>query len=202
MKKLLALTVLLCSIFCVFSCNTGNNTPARIPVADGGVSFSEFVKAAANNSAVKTAEITTTEVSSYGELTATLDITYSTDGSSVIEYSIDRYGSDDEAYIVTDEGVVECDKNGNYTADGNVNNVIAGNSFALNLDEYKLNDARIEGSVLYAKVFSADTEAVLGVKINATVTVAIVINSGKIISVSAEYILGGKEISVECEYGF
>ena len=207
MKKLIAMLIALSCVFCTVSCdNNGGTKPPSIPTSDGGASFSEFVKAASEMNAVKTASIETTlENATKGELVSLLNITYQDDGSSVVEYSIDRYGdlSANEEFIETDIGRVECDANGNYVgANDTVGNVIANGAFALNLDEYKLNDAKIEGNMLYAKVFSDDTAAVLGVNIKATVSIIVVIADGKITALSAEYEKDGNRVNVKCQYGF
>lgn len=207
MKKLLAMIIALSCVFCVVSCDDGGgNPPPQIPVFDGGVSFSEFVKAAGQMNSVKTSSIETKAGNANsGELVSLLEITYAEDGSSVVEYSIDRYGNPDldEDFIVTESGSVSCDANGNY--DGGtelVGSVIANGAYALNLDEYKLNDAKIEGNMLYAKVFSMDTQAVLGVEIKATVSVVVVITDGNITTLSAEYTKDGNHVSVKCQYEF
>ena len=207
MKKLLAMLIALTCAFFTFSCNEdGGKTLPPIPVSDNGVSFSEFVSAVDAMGAVKSATIETTVKNELkGELVSALDITYAADGSSVIEYSIDRYNDDLSSgggFIITDTGAVSCDKNGAYSAPDFVGSVIANGAYALNLDQYKLNNARIEGSILYAEIFSMDTLAVLGVKIDATVSVAIVIADGNIVALSADYVKSGNQVSVRCSYGF
>ncbi len=212
MKKLLAMIVALSCIFCIFSCNStdddGNKTNApSIPVSEGGVSFAEFVSAVEGMSSVKTSSIKTSYTTEgKGTLESVFSIAYNTDGSASMEFTTERYGSlaNDEDFIVT-EGpfVVECDKNGNYSLDGVASgNVMASGAYRLNLDQYKLYDARIEGNVLYATVFSTDTADVLGTQIVATVSLSVVINGGKITALSADYIINGSWVSVKCEYGF
>lgn len=217
MKKLLAIILALSCILCVFSCDSGNNgdddngggttLAPEIPVSQGGVSFSEFVSAVAAMSSVKTSVVNTTfKTEGKGELESVFEIAYNTDGSSTVEITRDRYGnlSAGEDFKVT-EGpfTVECDKNGNYEIDGVLaGNVIASGAYSLNLDQYKLVDARIEGNVLYATVFSSDTAAVLGVEIAATVSLAVVVQNGKIASLSAEYVKNGDTVKVRCSYGF
>ena len=156
MKKLLAMIVALSCIFCIFSCNnTGgddNNTTnaPNIPVSEGGVSFAEFVSAVEAMASVKTSSIKTAYTTDgKGTLNSVFDIAYNTDGSASVEFTTERYGSiaNEEDFIVS-EGpfVVECDKNGNYSLDDVASgNVIASGAYRLNLDQYKLYDARIEG---------------------------------------------------------
>lgn len=208
MKKLIALFIAISCLFCVVSCNDGGDNPPsapEIPVSEGGISFSEFVKATAATAAPASAVISTSRENDYGTLEAVLNITYAQDGSLVIEYERERYGSivAGEDNIVTETGRVTCDKNGNYSDGGELaGNVVASGAFALNLDEYKLNDARIEGNILYATVFSADTEAVLGINLAATTLIAVTIVDGKISTVSARYTKGGADIDVRCDYGY
>ena len=206
MKKLLAMIIALSCVFCVVSCDNGSNPPPQIPVSGGGASFSEFADAAGQMNSAKAARIETKVGNAGdGELVSLLEITYAEDGSSVIEYSIDRYGNADlnEDFIVTESGNVSCGADGSYNGgDDLVGTVIASGSFALNLDEYKLNDAKIEGNMLYARVFSMDTEAVLGVDIAATVSIVVVITDGKITTLSAEYVKNAKQVSVKCQYEF
>lgn len=219
MKKFLAMLLVLSSIFCIFSCNNNNNdggnegnngggtNAPEIPVSDGGVSFSEFVAALSAMSSIKTSSVKTTFISEgKGQLVSEFDISYNADGSATVEFTKQRYGdlNADEDMVVT-EGpfVVDCDKNGNYTLNGELaGNVIANGAYLLNLDQYKLNNARIEGNALYATVFSTDTKAVLGVEIAATVSISVVVQGGKISSLSAEYVKNGDLVKVSCEYGF
>lgn len=216
MKKLLAMIIALSCILCVFSCdnsggdeggnNNGNTTNApEIPVSEGGTSFAEFVSATAAMSSIKTSVVKVKFISTNkGELESQFAISYNTDGSSTVTITKQRYGSIGEDYIVT-EGpfTVECDKNGNYELDGVLTgNVIANGAYVLNLDQYKLYDARIEGNALYATVFSSDTADVLGVEIAATVSISVVVQNGKIATLSAEYVKNGEKVQVKCEYGF
>ena len=91
----------------------------------------------------------------------------------------------------------------NYSDGGELaGNVVASGAFALNLDEYKLNDARIEGNILYATVFSGDTQSVLGINLAATTLIAVTIVDGKISTVSASYKKGGADIDVRCQYEY
>ena len=206
MKKLLAVLIAVSCLFCIISCDQTQGDTPDIPVSEGGVSFSEFVKAAADTASPESSVVTTKLESSYGTLKSVLSIEYAADGSSVIVYNGQRYGSLalGEAYIVDEDPItVTCDKDGNYSDGGElVGNVVASGAFALNLVEGKLRDAKIEGSILYATVFSADTAAVLGVNLGATVTIAVAIKDGKIGSVSVSYRDGTDKINVECEYGY
>ena len=138
-----------------------------------------------------------------GTLKTVLEIDYNDDGSFVIEYEKDRFGNITlgEEFKVTETGAVECDKDGNYSDGGAlVGNAIVSNAFSLNLDAKKLNDAKIEGNVLYATVFSNDTGAVLGVDLGATAIVAIIINNGNITSISASFMSDGDPVDVKCDY--
>ena len=113
MKKLLALLVVISSLFCIFSCTQpAAPTVPEIPVSEGGVSFSEFVKATAATQAPKSAVVSTKRENEKGELNAVLNIAYNADGSFVIEYEKERYGSilNGEDDIVTETGTVSCDK--------------------------------------------------------------------------------------------
>ncbi|MBO7196136.1 MAG: hypothetical protein J6V80_02260 [Clostridia bacterium] len=202
MKKLLALLVIISCLLLSVSCTP---TTPEIPVSEGGVSFAEFVSAATATSSPKASVIETERQSDKGTLTAKIEISYNTDGSSVIEYTYDRFGSISlgEDFIVTESETVSCDKNGNYSDGGAfTGNVIASGAYSLNLVESKLRDARIEGNILYATVFSYDTAAVLGVNLGTTVLITVTVNNGKIDLVSATYNKGADKISVECEYAY
>lgn len=212
MKKLLAIIIAISCMLCVFSCDNssdsgddGKTNAPQIPVSEGGTSFSEFVSAAGAMSSVKTSVVKTKFISpNKGVLESKFEISYNTDGSSTVTITKQRYGNIGEDRIVTEAPfTVECDKNGNYQIDGTTaGNVIASGAYAINLDQYKLYDARIEGNVLYATVFSSDTATVLGVEIAATVSVSIVVQNGKIASLSAVYLKNGETVDIKCEYGF
>ena len=203
MKKLIAALITVSCLLLIVSCSqTPDNTP-KIPVSEGGVSFAEFVKAAGGTASPASAIINTKSESDLGVLNAQLVITYAADGSSEIEYVKDRYGkiSAGEDLIVTEAGSVSCDANGNYSDGGEfVGNAVASGAYSLNLVESKLRDAKIEGNILYATIFSYETQAVLGINLGATTLVAITIKDGKIGSVSASYFSGTNKINVECEY--
>ena len=207
MKKLFAVLIAVSCLLSIISCGhtPGGNTN-DIPVSEGGVSFSEFVKAAAATASPKTSVITARLESSYGTLKSVLSIEYATDGSSVMVYNGQRYGSIalGEAYIVDEDPItVTCDASGNYSDGGELaGNVVASGAFGLNLVEGKLRDAKIEGDILYATVFSADTADVLGINLGATTSIAVAIKDGKINSVSVSYRDGADKVSVECAYGY
>lgn len=205
MKKLLAVLIAVSCLLCVVSCNQTPTTP-EIPTSDGGVSFSEFVAAANDTTAPKSSVVTIKLESDYGTLKSVLTVDYAADGSSVIVYKGQRYGmlSQGESHIVDEDPItVTCDANGNYSDGGElVGNVVASGAFALNLVEGKLRDAKIEGSILYATVFSVDTFDVLGINLGTTASIAVSIKSGKIGSLSVAYRDGADKINVECEYTY
>lgn len=207
MKKLLSILIALSCLVLAVSCGDTSSTkkPPEIPVSEGGVSFSEFVRAATNTAELTASQIKISRTSDVGTLEAVLKTEYNTDGSFVIEYERERFGkiADGEGFKVTEAGAVECDKSGNYSDGGElVGNVIVSNAFALNLDEYKLNDAKIEGNILYATVFSADTSAVLGVDLGATALIAITISGGNITAASVSFMSDGSTVDVKCEYSY
>ena len=206
MKKLLAILIALSCLVLAVSCSqTPTTNPPEIPVSEGGISFSEFVRAATNTAKLTASQIKISRTSDVGTLETVLKTEFNTDGSFVIEYERERFGkiSEGEGFKVTESGVVECDKNGNYSDGGEfAGNVIASNAFALNLDEYKLNDAKVEGNILYATVFSADTSAVLGVNLGATALIAITINGGNITTASVSFMSGGDTVDIKCEYNY
>ncbi len=212
MKKLLAIIIAISCMLCVFSCDNssgsgddGKTNAPQIPVSEGGISFAEFVSAAGAMSSVKTSVVKTKFTSpNKGTLESKFEISYNTDGSSTVTITNQRYGNIGEGFIVTEAPfTVECDKNGNYQIDGTpAGNVIANGAYAINLDQYKLYNARIEGNALYATVFSSDTAAVLGAEIAATVSISLVVQNGKIATLSASYVKNGDTVEVKCEYGF
>ena len=210
MKKLIALLLALVCAFSLFSCgdddntgdnggntgNTGNNN------SNNTVSIEVF-KSALTNVTPKSANIFTKQTVDGDVLTATVDVTYAADGSSTIVYSFDRYGNIGEGYIVTDGGSLSVDKDGNYSGDDGFSGTIAGDSiFALTLDDSKLQNVKVQGSTLYAKVFSQDTAAVLGWSLKVPADIVVTVNGGKIVTFTVSYTVDGKSVLTTCEYAY
>ena len=201
MKKIIALLLMLTLSFALVACGEPEPPvdPEPTPEEIFAAKVNGFASAVAATSPA-TAHITVkSENADYGELNATFDVTYNTDGSIVIDYSVDRLGAINESFIVTETGRVTCDKDGNYVSGNSFSGTVSAPvAFVINLALFE--NIRIEGYNLFGKVSAANTEAAIGVAIDADVNVVVTKNAGKITSMVASYVKDNSTVSIDCNF--
>lgn len=184
MKKIIALLLALVCVFALASCG-GPETPEGPDYAD-----LEPFKAAITASNPAAAVITIELENTIGDpLTGTFAVTYAAD-NTVVEYEYDQFlpidpSSPAESDRETVSGTATIDKNGIVTGDLN-STVTAATLLNYNLDGTKMT-YRAEVGVLSATISAANTESVLGVNLEADVTLTLTISEGKIVSVTLNY---------------
>ena len=190
MKKILAFILVLACVFAMASC--GDEITLR-----------DFEKAAAKT---KESNVTTTIKfeTAYGDLNARFETIYdeATETYTIV-YLMEYFNvSDNSAEVVksVDEGVLTCDKDGNYS---NGAELTGANAFAkgasINFSEKKMNP-RINGGTLKANIDAKNTKSVLGVKIDADVELTVNMSKGRISSYTMKYETELGEVEVLCSY--
>ncbi len=136
-----------------------------------------------------------------GTLNGTVTTNYNSDGSSVIEYSYEKFNAigegDGEKSTVT--GTVTCDKDGKYSG-ALTGNVDTAASIKLNLDTKLLENVSFDDGVCSATVKSENTAEVLGVELGADARLVLYKTEGSISSFTVTYRNGDNTISIVCEY--
>ena len=198
MKKIIALLLMLTCAFAMFAC--GDDEPTEEEIAYQAI-IAEYTKAAFTAPTALTVKVSTG--SAFGTLESEYKTTYKADGTSTIEYSIDKINgldSADEKSTVT--GTIKVDANGNYADENGFSgaNPLA-SGVKLNLASDKIT-FRATSELLSGTIASADTEAVIGIAIAADVTLTVTKADGKITSVALAYVLDGNAVSALCTYAY
>lgn len=190
MKKILAFILVLACVFAMASC--GDEITLR-----------DFEKAAGKT---KQSNVTTTIKfeTAYGDLNANFETVYDAATETyTIVYMMEYFNvSDNSADVVksVEEGVITCDKDGNYS---NGAELTGANAFAkgakIDFSESKMNP-RISGNTLKANIDAKNTKSVLGVRIDADVELTINMSKGQISSYTMKYETELGEVEILCSY--
>lgn len=192
MKKILTVVLVLACVCALASC---------VFDSDPAVAFASAIA----NTDPEKATINTVTGTELGELKGEYVITYGDEGAASIKYSYEQWNKvgegDEPKRTVT--GTITRQADGTYT-DGKgfsakADEVTAG--FTLNIagvmDEAEINDA---GDTLTVTVASADTEAVLGVKLAYDAELTVIIGGGVVESISVTFADGSNTGSITCKY--
>ncbi len=188
MKKIIALMLALVCVFALASCG---GTPDEIPDAPDYSNLEPF-KTAVTASAPKTAvvEVSMETTISDEPMEGTFNISYGAE-NILVEYTYDQFREIDASNPTGEDkvavtGTATIDKDGNVT-DGAVSSTVTAAALAqYNLDGAKMTYT-VQIGVLSATIQAANTESVLGVKIDADVTFTLTVANGKIASVTLNY---------------
>ena len=190
MKKIIALLLALVCVFALVSCG---GTPEVPDVPDEpDYSNLEPFKAAVTASAPKTAKIEVSMETTISDepMTGEFDISYGAE-NILVNYTYDQFNEINATNPTAPDketvtGSATIDKNGNVT-DGSVSSTVTAAALAqYNLDGAKMTYT-VQVGVLTATVEAANTESVLGVKIDADVTLTLTVTDGKVTSVTINY---------------
>ena len=206
MKKILVLMLALVCAFSMFAC--GDETPTPTPDPDDGdntvvLNIDDFT-AALNASTPKTAAIKVDMTNALGTLSASYDVVYAEDGSAAINYTREEFNEIGEGTTETKStitGTVAMSKDGvlSDTAALGGTGALVNAKISLSLD--KITATRDE-NVLTATVSAANTASVLGVAIDADVTLILYIADGTVSSFSLNYAIGANTYAVSCGYTY
>ena len=188
MKKILVLIFALAITLSLASCGEDLDTLGA---------YIEAVEATNPTETVVDTEVTTV----LGKLYSTVKTVYNEDGSSVITYSYEKFNAIGEGADAKSEisGTVNCDKDGKYSGDVS-GNVSAAASIKLHLDASLLKDLSFDNQVCSAVVEAANTQAVLGIALNADVNIVIAVSEGKLASMTLAYTDQSGEVLISCSY--
>ena len=192
MKKILCALLVIACMLAVVSC--GNTVPVET-----------FNDAAAATSPSKI-QLYVKQTTADAELELSVVINYAEDGSSTIVGTRDVINSDtsgaSDELVTTVPVNVTCDANGNYSDGGAFSGSSAVSSgVKFNFSKNKMAaTVSADGTVLNANIEAANTESVLGVKIDADVTLTVTVNDGKIASFTMEYTSQQGPVYVNCIY--
>ena len=183
MKKLLCLmlALLMCASLMVACGGDDDDTPAVDDLAP--------FTAALTASAPKSAKITTVLTTELGALNAEYNVTYGEDGSVSITFTREKFNEITDTtteFKSTVEGTAAIDAAGNLSGDLGAGAVSSAAAVNLTLSADKMTYT-VDGGVLNATVTAANTQAVLGVAINADVTVKLTVANGKVSSLILTY---------------
>lgn len=192
MKRFLAgILVLLLTFSALISCGE----------QDAAGAFDEFEQAAHNTIAAVISVDTKLETV-FGDLNSKTVTTFKPNGSATIVHSYEVFNDDFTAADTkrTETMTIECDEYGNYSDGGSFagSNALA-TSVRLSLDESKM-EYSIDGDILNATVKEENTEAVLGVDIEADVTLMVTKANERIVSVTLTYTTEAGDVTVICTY--
>ena len=191
MKKILCVLLVLACMLCVVSC--------------GDKALDAFNVAVAETSPSKV-EIFVEQTTDYGPFILDVDVVYAEDGSAKITGTRDVLNPIDSGAI--DEVVatvpvnVTCDANGNYSDGGAFSGsttVATGVKFNFTKDNMTYTVSP-DGNVLNATIAADKTEATLGVKIDAEVSLTLTMREGKIVSFTMTYTVADTPVYVNCVY--
>jgi len=190
MKKIIALLLALVCVFALVSCG---GTPEVPDVPDEpDYSNLEPFKAAVTASAPKTAKIEVSMETTISDepMTGEFDISYGAE-NILVNYTYDQFNEINATNPTAPDketvtGSATIDKNGNVT-DGSVSSTVTAAALAqYNLDGAKMTYT-VQVGVLTATIEAANTESVLGAKIDADVTLTLTVTDGKVTSVTINY---------------
>ena len=196
MKKISSLLLVLCMLLLLAACTTTDTTD-----------ISKY-QAAIDATEPTTVRVTTTFTSSVFSgviLNGEYDVTIADDGSATVEYTYEELnegGVGAEGFINTVPGSATISADGTVSADGELPaSVTAAKKLAIKLDSSKLKSVVEARGILTAEVLAANTEAVLGFKVDTDVSLELRITAdGRIGSASINYTTADGHNSVVVTY--
>ena len=138
------------------------------------------------------------------ELESEYTVTLLEDGSATVEFWYDVLNdssSDSTDLITRHPGSATIAANGTVSGDDLPASVTAGAKISFNLDQSKFKSMNEAHGILTAEILSANTEAVLGFKVDADVTLTLrITNDGKLGSASIAYATESENVSISILY--
>ncbi len=194
MKKIIALILALTCMLALASCDGAGADHKALEAYKTAVDETSPARATIN--------IVYTDLALNVTLNGSYQVEYNEDGTATVNYEYDKLngidsGSDEMVSTVSGTATVKADG----TAEGDVDaKVTAATTVKINLDPAKMTYSVARG-ILTASVKAADTEAVLGVNLGSDVSMTMTVSdSGKIGSVSYNYLTANGTASVVCFY--
>ena len=203
MKRIIAILIVLSCIFALAACNKDKNEGNK---PENSMSVAE-VQAKIDASVPAGAKVTVTLASALGDLNGSYNIVYNEDGTATVEYSYELFNPFVEGSFSTD---IKSTYTGTTTVagDGTVTDEIGGVAsiqaitFAVKLDESKLDGVSVAANALHAKVKAADTESVLGVAFESDVDLIVTVGSKGVTSIAFSYNSSAGSVEVITTYSY
>ena len=202
MKKIIALLIALACVFALASCTLFAPDEGSSAVSDGTATLEDYTAAiAATSPASMTIETTLANKTPAVTLKGNYTVTYQVDGTAAIVGSYEKLNepsqSEFKSVIAVD---CEVSSSGKVTGDNVDKTVSAAAVNKIKLDAKKIS-YEISMGTLNVTISAANTESVLGVKINSDVKLIMrMTNDGKIGSYSINYATANGDASVVCMY--
>ena len=205
MKKILALLLVVSSVFALGSCKLfkKDTTEDETPKFDAEVVAA--IQAKIDASAPVSANVTVTLASSLDDVKGEYNVTYNADGSATVEYYYEKLNSFDEN---SDEYKSSFSGTTTVSADGTVTDELGGTAsveaitFDINLDPAKIYDATVSAGVLNATVKAENAAAVIGVDVKADVNVVVTYGSAGVTSVAISYVSAAGPVEIVATYNY
>ena len=198
MKKILALLLIFTCAFALFACGDKGPSPEELAYREAVKTFTDAATAVPEGLTVSVKA--TTEL---GVLNATYVTVYNQNGTSTIEYSVDKVnGLDAEDDFTTVTGTITVDANGNYSDGGafaGANPAAAG--VKIDFASNKIT-CSISGDTLSAAVAAADTQAVIGISLPSDAVITAVKSADKIVSIAVNYTAETGAVEIACTYNY
>jgi len=200
MKRIFALILALTLVFALVSCK-GDEVQQGVKVDVD--SYKNAIAATKLN----TAKVEVTQANDFipeHPLTAEYNITYAEDGSATVEYTYSEYNeiAEDgaEDFITVHKGSAEIAADGTVTGDPVGTAITSAASIGFNLDPSKMISCTESMGILTAKIAAANTAAVIGVAVDAEVTLTISVANGVVVGATVSYVIGAGSYTIECTY--
>lgn len=198
MKRIIALTLVLCSLLLLVACNND--------VVIGGKPSLEPYKNAIAATSPKSVKLTTTLTTDLYEqpLTGEYNITFADDGSATVEYSytlFNEVASDAVTNPVKEySGTATIDADGNVTGDDEIGGqLVAAARISFNLDDSKMTYSASSGT-LTANIKAENTAAVLGAATGADTVLTVSIADGVVVGATITYETSFGPAVITCTY--
>lgn len=199
MKKIIAIVLIVGCLLAMTSCSL-----FKKPVNHDSLSA---VQSAIDSSAPKSADINVDFDTALGTLEGEYDVVYNENGSATVDYSYEKFNNFNTDTAVRDEikttyeGTVEVGADGAVSGLDGVASVEAV-TFELNLSPDKLLEYTVNAGVFKGKVEAKNTEAVVGVFIDAEVNITITVGAERITSVVMTYELSNGSVEITAIYHY
>lgn len=201
MKKIIALLLALACVFALASC-VQNGEGGNTNVSDGTATIEDYTAAiAATSPAGMTIETVLKNDTTNVTLNGSYTVVYQVDGTAVITGSYEKLNEPNESEFKSTVSInSEVSSSGKVSGDAVDATVSAAAVNKINLDAKKFG-YEISMGTLNVTISAANTESVLGVKINSEVKLIMrMTNDGKIGSYSINYSTASGDASVVCMY--
>lgn len=205
MKKILALLLVVSCVLALGSCKLFKKDPPAEETPKFDTEAVAAIQAKIDASAPTAANVTVTLTSSLAKLNGEYDVTYNADGSATVVYYYEKLNSFDAN---SDELISSYEGTTTVGADGTVTDELGGTAsveaitFDINLDPSKIDTATVSAGILSTTVKAANAAAVIGVDVNADVSLVVTTGSAGVTSVAISYVSAAGPVEIVATYNY